>query len=181
MKTNTRMLMLCALFAALTAMSAFLKIPVGPVPISLQFFVTAMAGVLLGPRWGALSQLVYVALGLVGLPIFTAGGGLGYVFQPSFGFLLGLIPSAWIIGTVLQGSENIARMAAACLLGLGVLYLVGVPYMYLILNVYMGRGMPVWTVVQTGMLIFLPGDFAKIAALAVVYRPLRRGMASAAC
>ena len=60
--------------------------------MTLQYLFTAMAGLLLGRRWGALSQAVYVLLGLVGLPIFTMGGGFGYVFQPTFGFLLGLIP-----------------------------------------------------------------------------------------
>ena len=179
MKTNTRMLLLCALFASLTAIGAFLKLPVGPVPISMQFFFTAMTGVLLGPRWGALSQLVYVALGLLGLPIFTAGGGVGYVFQPSFGFLLGLIPSAWVIGALAGGSAPLPRLVGACLAGLAVLYLVGLPYMYLILNVYMGRGTPVWTVLQSGMLLFLPGDFLKIAAVAAIYQPLRRGLAAA--
>lgn len=98
MHSKTRSLILAALFAALTAIGAFLKIPLGALSLTLQFFFTAMAGVLLGPRWGAASQAVYVALGLMGLPVFTLGGGLGYVFQPSFGFLLGLIPAAWVIG-----------------------------------------------------------------------------------
>ena len=90
---SARKLVYTALLAALTAAGAFIRIPIGISVITLQFLFTAMAGVLLGPGGGALSQGVYVALGLVGLPIFTAGGGFGYVLQPSFGFLLGLIPA----------------------------------------------------------------------------------------
>lgn len=106
MRTNTRMLILAALFSALTAIGAFLKFPLGAMSVTLQFLFTAMAGVLLGARWGALSQAAYVVLGLVGLPIFTMGGGLGYVFQPSFGFLLGLIPSAWVMGKLTEGRRS---------------------------------------------------------------------------
>ena len=69
MHSKTRSLILAALFAALTAIGAFLKIPLGALSLTLQFFFTAMAGVLLGPRWGAASQAVYVALGLAGLPV----------------------------------------------------------------------------------------------------------------
>ena len=94
---TTRKLVRTALFAALTAVGAFLKIPLGPSAITLQFFFTAMAGCLLGSGCGALSQLIYVLLGLLGLPIFTAGGGFSYVLHPTFGFLLGLIPAAWVI------------------------------------------------------------------------------------
>ena len=97
---NTRKLVYTALFAALTAAGAFLRIPMGFSSVTLQYLFTAMAGLLLGRRWGAVSQAVYVLLGLVGLPIFTMGGGLGYVFQPTFGFLLGLIPAAWVVGRV---------------------------------------------------------------------------------
>ena len=97
-KTNTRMLVLTALFAALTAVGAFFKIPFALAAISLQFLFTAMAGVLLGAGWGAASQAVYVLIGLVGVPIFALGGGFSYVFQPTFGFLLGLIPCAFVIG-----------------------------------------------------------------------------------
>ena len=96
----TRNMVLAALFAALTAIGAFLQIPTGTVPITLQFLFTALAGLLLGWKWGAISQLLYVGIGLLGLPVFTQGGGIGYVLQPSFGFLLGLIPAAAVIGAM---------------------------------------------------------------------------------
>ena len=62
----TRNMVLAALFAALTAIGAFLQIPTGTVPITLQFLFTALAGLLLGWKWGAISQLLYVGLGLLG-------------------------------------------------------------------------------------------------------------------
>ena len=74
MRSPLRNMLLTALFAALTAVGAFLRIPLGYSSFTLQVFFTCMAGVLLGPYWGAASQAVYVLLGLVGLPIFTEGG-----------------------------------------------------------------------------------------------------------
>lgn len=165
---KTRALVFTALFAALTAVGAFLQVPIGPVPISLQFLFTAMAGILLGRRWGALSQLVYVLLGLVGLPIFTAGGGFGYVFKPSFGFLLGLIPCAWIIGFLCRKRSGALWIAFSCVVGLAVLYLIGVPYMALILNVYLDKGLDAMVILKMGMLPFLPGDALKIAVATLV-------------
>ena len=173
---KTKGLVLAALFAALTAIGAFLKIPVGGMAITLQFFFTAMAGVLLGAKWGAISQAVYVLLGLVGLPIFTKGGGVGYLFEPSFGFLLGLIPSAAVIGLLCGDGKKPVRVFLACTAGLGVLYLVGMPYMYLILNVYMGLGKAMKSLLWSYMIIYLPGDFAKIIVTVLLARPLRKAV-----
>ena len=171
---SARKLVYTALFAALTAAGAFLKIPLGVSSITLQFLFTAMAGVLLGAGGGALRQAVYVALGLLGLPIFTAGGGFGYVLQPTFGFLLGLIPSAAVIGAMTRRSASPVRIALACVVGLEVLYAIGVPYMALILNGYMGKGMSVSGLLWAGMLPFLPGDAIKIVITAVLCPLLRR-------
>ena len=176
---SARKLVYTALFAVLTAVGAFLRIPLGVSSITLQFLFTAMAGVLLGAGGGALSQAVYVALGLVGLPIFTAGGGFGYVFQPTFGFLLGLIPSAAVIGALTRRSTSPLRIALACVAGLAVLYAVGVPYMALILNGYMGKGMTASALLWAGMLPFLPGDVIKIAVTAVLCPLLRKRIVSA--
>ena len=171
---SARKLVYTALFAALTAAGAFLKIPLGVSSITLQFLFTAMAGVLLGTGGGALSQAVYVALGLLGLPILTAGGGFGYVLQPTFGFLLGLIPAAAVIGAMTRRSSSPVRIALACVVGLAVLYAIGVPYMALILNGYMGKGMSVSGLLWAGMLPFLPGDAIKIVITAVLCPLLRR-------
>lgn len=161
---KTRSLILTALFAALTAVGAFLKIPFPLSAITLQFFFTAMAGTLLGKKYGALSQAVYVLLGLVGVPIFALGGGFSYIFQPTFGFLLGLIPSAWVIGSLAKRPLTFWRSVVAMLAGLAVLYAIGVPYMALIANAYLGKGLTFWQVLKNGMLIYLPGDMLKIAA-----------------
>ena len=113
----TRNMVLAALFAALTAIGAFLQIPTGTVPITLQFLFTALAGLLLGWKWGAVSQLLYVGIGLLGLPVFTQGGGIGYVLQPSFGFLLGLIPAAAVIGALTARRTGYLNILAAVLVG----------------------------------------------------------------
>ena len=152
MSQKTKTLARAALLAALTAVGAFIKIPLGYSSITLQFFFTAMAGCLLGPYWGAASQGVYVLLGLVGLPIFTLGGGFGSVFQPTFGFLL--------------------RIILACAAGLATLYAVGLPYMGLILNVYLGKGWSLGRLLRDGMLLFLPGDALKIAVAAILFPKL---------
>ena len=173
MKNKTRMMILAALFAALTAVGAFIRFPLGTMSVTLQFMFTAMAGVLLGAKWGAVSQTVYVVLGLVGLPVFTMGGGIGYVMQPSFGFLLGLIPTAWVIGRLTEKENGHWRIALACLAGLAVLYLIGLPYMYLIMRLYLHKSITVWTAVKAGMLVYLPGDAIKIALTVLLYKPLR--------
>ena len=84
---------LCGLFAALIAAGAFIRIdlPVQPFPMhfTLQIFFSLLAGLLLGPRPGAVSVGIYLAVGLMGVPVFAAGGGPAYLIRPTFGFLAG--------------------------------------------------------------------------------------------
>ena len=76
---------LCSLFTALIAIGAFLQIPLPNFDyFTLQFFFVLMAGMLLGARLGALSAALYVLIGLLGIPVFAAGGGISYVLRPSF-------------------------------------------------------------------------------------------------
>ena len=160
---KTRAMILAALFAALTAVGAFIKIPTPISSFTLQIFFTSMAGVLLGKKWGAASQIVYVLLGLVGLPIFTSGGVLGTLLTPTAGFLLGMIPMAWLIGFLVEKrGAGFWNICLACLAGLVVLYVIGLPYMHLILTVYLQKEWTIWQTIKGGMLIFLPWDFLKI-------------------
>lgn len=164
---KTKEMILTALFAALTAVGAFIRIPLGISTITLQFLFTALAGVLLGAKLGALSQAIYVLLGLAGVPIFASGGGLQYVFNPTFGFLVGLIPAAYLIGRLTERDKTPKRIALACLIGLAVLYAIGVPYMGIICNAYLGKGLTLWQILKSGMIIYLPGDCLKIAVCAL--------------
>ena len=163
MRNKTREMILVALFAALTAAGAFIKIPVGPEPITLQFFFTALSGVLLGPYWGALSQLIYVVLGLIGVPVFTSGGGLLYIFNPGFGYLIGFIFAPFVIGKISGGTKAPAffRTFLGCMLGILVIYAFGVPYMYMILKYVSHADITFSKTLAAGFLVFLPGDTLK--------------------
>lgn len=122
---RTRQMVMCGLFVALIALGAFIKIPLPLVPVTLQVFFTMMAGLLLGPRLGALSVIGYLVLGLAGLPIFTMGGGPSYVLQPTFGYLIGFALGAFVTGKIAYGVERpgFKRLLVANLLGLSLIHI----------------------------------------------------------
>ena len=101
-KSTVYSLILCALFAALIAVGAFIKIPVPFVPFTLQLLFTTLAGIVLGPKYGALSVGVYILIGLCGVPIFTQGGGPAYVLQPTFGYLIGFLIGTFVTGLIVH-------------------------------------------------------------------------------
>lgn len=171
MKVNTKQMILVALFAALTAVGAFISIPLGNVPITLQFLFTALAGVMLGAKLGALSQLVYVIVGLIGIPVFAGGtGGFSTIVSPSFGYLIGFILGAYAIGKIAESSTKpgFLRLFTAALVGIIVIYAVGVPYLYLIVKNVMGKNITFTAALKTGCLIFIPGDLLKSVIAAVL-------------
>ena len=161
---------LIPMFTALIAIGAFIRIPVGLVPVSLQTLFVILAGIMLGPRRGAYAVLLYVFLGLAGLPVFTAGGGPQYVLHPTFGYLLGMVPAAYIAGSFAQRSRrrNTKLLFLGAVLALLSIYSLGLFWLYLIRNLYMGSNTPFLILLQTGVLIFLPSDlfFCLTAAFA---------------
>lgn len=162
-------LSLIPVFAALTAAGAFIRIPMFPVPITCQNLFVVMAGMVLGPRAGAMSQAVYILMGLMGLPVFAGGGGLGYVMKPSFGYLLGFlaapVASGFIMGNRAMTFRNVL---AASLAGMLVVYLVGVPYLAGYLTFVVHKPDAVALALKTGFAVFLPGDALKCILLAMV-------------
>ena len=121
---KTKDLVLCAMFVALIAVGAFIKVPVPVVPFTLQFLFTMLAGLLLGPVNGTLAVVVYIVLGLVGLPIFTQGGGPGYIFQPSFGYIIGFAVAAYVTGRIANEKNHpgYGRLLAANFIGLFIVF-----------------------------------------------------------
>jgi hypothetical protein len=110
---KTRNLVLCAVCAAITCVLAPLSIPLAAgVPISLATFAVMLAGVLLGGRLGAVSQLVYLLLGAVGLPVFAGWtGGADKIFGMTGGYLVGYIPLAWLTGLIYKRWGSAAKMS----------------------------------------------------------------------
>ncbi|MBN2097209.1 MAG: biotin transporter BioY [Candidatus Omnitrophica bacterium] len=160
-KTLSRLIGLSA-FIILTALGAAVRIPLGftPVPITLQTFFVLLSGAVLGRNWGALSQIGYIFLGVLGLPIFSgAQSGTVYLFGPTGGYLAGFVLSSWITGALLEKSQNSALksalvMSVACL---GGIYLFGVLGLAIFLK------SSITSALALGFLPFIPGDIIKIA------------------
>ena len=133
-KITTRDIVMCALFTALITAGAFIRIPVPVVPFTLQFLFTMLAGLLMGGRLGAISVGVYTFLGLVGLPIFAEGGGIWYIFKPSFGYIIGFIVASYVTGRLVEKLKElkISRILAANFIGLLIVYAMGMIYYYII-------------------------------------------------
>lgn len=157
---KTRELSQVALFAALTAVGAFINIPIPYVPFTLQFMFCAFAGILLGSKLGMLSQILYVGIGLIGIPVFTQGGGPAYILQPTFGYLIGFIVAAYIIGKMIENKKDLSikYILIATLTGLFFVYIIGVPYLYIINKFYLGNPYTVYLAVLYGFIMCVGGD-----------------------
>lgn len=163
------MTVFAALFAALTAVGAYLAIPIGPVPIVLQNLFVLLAGLLLGARWGLTSVSVYLLAGACGLPVFAGGtGGIGRFVGPTGGYLIGYLPAVFLTGWIAaKAGRRAVGDVAAMLCGMLALYACGITGLKLLTGLTWPRA------VAAGMLPFLPGDALKIAVAVTVARALR--------
>lgn len=165
---SIKSIILCGIFTALIAVGAFIRVPLPLIPFTMQFPFVALCAIILGSRLSFWSTLAYLLIGLVGFPVFTKGGGIGYVFEPTFGFLIGFAVSAIIIGKIIEkkGNYRFLTIFAACVAGILASYICGVVYMYLILNLYIGSSITFWNALWGGALVFLPKDLILCAGIA---------------
>lgn len=170
-------------FTALIAVGAFIKIsiPVQPFPMNftLQFFFVLLAALLLGARQAFLCVLTYLAVGLVGVPIFAAGGGPAYLLRPTFGFLLGFAAAAWVTGTVSEKlrSSSLKSLMAACLCGFTVMYLSGMFYFYFLSNYVIHMPVTAGVVFVNCFLLTAGGDLLLCFLASLTARRLKPMMA----
>jgi biotin transport system substrate-specific component len=178
-KFSARDITLVAVFAALNVVAAMLvRYGGGIVPFSLMPFMAMLAGGLLGARLGAMSIVVYILLGLAGVPVFAAPpfGGPAYVLQPTFGFLPGFAGCALVIGLLLKNRKQggFAAYFLAMAAGVAVYYLIGLPYLYVILTFYLGKTISVGQLLAIGFTPFVVLDLVKAAAAAALARAVGR-------
>jgi biotin transport system substrate-specific component len=168
---NVKEMVLVALFAALTAVSAWISLHIGPVPVSLQVFFVLLAGAVLGGNLGALSQFVYVLLGAFGLPVFAGGGsGFGILFGPTGGYLLAFIVVAYFIGKLVEIRPELtyAMLTIVMLVGVVIIYLFGVVQLALVTHMSMQRAF------LAGALYFIPADLVKALVAALVTQRIKK-------
>ena len=169
MQSKTRSMVLAALFAVLTAVGAQVRIPLPLVPVTLQVLFVFLAGVLLPPRAAAASMILYVGMGLLGLPVFAGESGPSIVMHPTFGFLAGFVGAAWTISLIVRArGRTFPACFAACLAGMGVIYAIGVAGLYLNVNFVLGKHMTWAGAVKVGVVPFIAGDLLKGVAAALV-------------
>ena len=172
----TKHLIVVAFFVALTAIGAKIEIPLPYIPFTLQTFFVLLAGMILGPKLGALSQIAYSVLGLLGIPIFARGGGMGYVLQPTFGYILGFIPGAFVVGHLIQARSEVKlhHFLTASFCGLAVIYGFGLVYLWICANLFLHIELSLHKTLWVGLILLVPGAILKALLAAFLGVELRK-------
>lgn len=156
---RTHRLVWIALLGACIAVGAWLQLPIGAVPFTLQPLFVLLAGLVLGPLGGAAAALLYLAAGVLGLPVFAGGAsGLGALFGPTGGYLAGFVPGAAVAGLGAARGRTLSwpRGILFAALGLAVVFAAGVARLRAVLGLGWGAA------VAAGVLPFLVQDVVKV-------------------
>lgn len=168
---NSRKIIFSALFAALISVGCVIAIPLpGGVPITVQNMFCVLAGGILGSFYGAISVLIWMVLGAVGLPVFAnAHGGIAIILGPTGGYMLGYMLASLFLGIMLgspkitgskKGKKFILKVALLALIAYIIVYLPGIPWF---MHVMAGKGKPqtFQNALKLTFIPFIPGDMIK--------------------
>ncbi|MEJ2482385.1 MAG: biotin transporter BioY [Gemmatimonadota bacterium] len=160
-RTGARVIAVLAA-AVLTALAARVAVPLPgiPVPFTLQPVAVLLSGILLGAAGGMSSQLLYLAVGALGLPVFAAGGGAAYLLGPTGGYLLAFPLAAFVAGRIASSMPGAVGVVSGAFLGLVAIHLGGLSW----LAAVSGRE----AAMAVGLAPFFVGDLLKIAFVTVV-------------
>jgi biotin transport system substrate-specific component len=164
-----RWMVLASLMAALTAVGAYIHVPIGPVPIVLSTLFVLLSGLLLGSRWGFMSICLYLFVGAIGLPVFSGGrGGIAHFLGPTGGYLFGYLLAAWVAGFVSERSRGLLLLEIlGVTMGSLIIYALGVPWLKMAAQMPWGKAFIV------GMVPFLIGDAIKASVAVILARSVR--------
>lgn len=170
-KLKTRDVALVGLFAALMVICAWISVPLGPVPVTLQTFAVFLAAALLGSRRGTLAVGVYILLGVVGLPVFSGFKTLNPV---TFGYVLGFLP----LGLLTAAAEKLfpgrkLALPLGMVLGLLVCYLIGTVWFYYVMH-FRGTEYGFGMILRLCVAPFLLPDLAKLGLAYLLSRKLAK-------
>ena len=148
--------------------------------VMYQIGAVLLVGCMGGKNAGALSQIAYLVLGLIGFPVFSQGGGIGYLKEPSFGYLLGFIPGAWFCGFLaFKAPPRLESLAFSCICGLLIVHISGLTFL-IVTHWFNWQGtedaLTLWQEAQKYSFQPLPGQLVVVCAVTVLAFALRQLM-----
>ena len=170
---RVRILVVCSLLCALTVLGAYIRIPFA-IPVTLQLLFTNTSALLLGKKWGWIPPALYLAIGLVGLPVFSTGGGISSVLSLSFGFNIGFVAGGIVAGIVSDQNKSTPSLILSSILNILCVYTLGSIYYLLMCNLYLGRPTTLIYSLYACVLPFILPDLIKAAISILLYKKLRR-------
>lgn len=168
---NLKKLILAAIFAAITSVFSIISIPVGEVPITLSLFAVFLSAMILGGKFGAISQLIYIAIGVVGIPVFANfRSGIGVLAGPTGGFIISYVVMAGVMGLLIEKTKNKSRinMALIMLLGLLICYALGTAHFMIVMSTSFYKALTIT------VLPFVFFDILKIMGATVLAFEIRK-------
>ena len=169
--TNIKRFVMIALMSAIISVLSPLSIviPISPVPISLATFAIYLTTYILGAKYGTISTLIYILLGMIGLPIFTAfTGGVAKIFGPTGGYIIGYIFLAIIAGVIIETNyDSIGVSFLGMIIGTIVLYLIGTMWLSFVAHMTFKEA------ILAGVAPFIPGDVVKMIIACIAGRKIR--------
>lgn len=168
---TTKRIIRISFFTLLAIIGGFIKIPVGTVAFTLQTVFVVLAGFVLGARDGMFALLAYMIIGLIGIPVFTQGGGFSYIFMPSFGYIIGFAIGAFTAGFVMSrfSTVNTLKIWVAGIIALLPVYIIGMAYQVMILVFVNGLTVSAALITLISILIYWAIDIVMIFIISIVY------------
>lgn len=166
------------IFIALIVVGAFIKFktPFMPVYFTMQTFFILLAAFSLEMKYALSAALIYIFIGLIGVPVFSGGGGIAYVLAPSFGYMVGFFPCIIICNLVLKvfKNKNFAAILLSSFLGIAAMYFCGVVYMGIVYQFVLGAGKTIGFLLVNGFFLFLPAEILKVVSASIISLRLQK-------
>ena len=167
-------MIMCAFFTVLIVVGAFVRLPILVIPFTLQTLFVLLSAMLLGKK-AAISSFVYMLLGLVGLPIFSEGGGIWYIAKPTFGYIIGFILGSFVTGLIVEKmkKKSFSKLFVAGIIGLLCIYAVGMVYFAGVTRIVLENEIDIIYILKYGLLATLPGDLVLCVVAVVIGRKVK--------
>ncbi len=172
-KLKVKDLVMMSVCLAIIIVCSKISFQIGPIPLTLQTFSVFIVALILGSFKSAIVFFTYIVLGLIGLPVFSSGGGFAYIYMPSFGFIIGFFFAAIVVGAASKSNKFYLKYILG-VVGLLIINIIGVLYMYLIINVYKGAGKDLLYIIEIGVAPFIIKDFFTVILSCIIYSRLKK-------